>query len=279
MSNQEILQTLRQNCAYINRCVVRAETKHHAHNFVELAYVADGNGIHKIGGEEHQTSKGDLWLINYDVAHQFIPQNGDLLIYNCIFTPAYFNATLSESRNFFDITDHYLLNNLYADFPTDYIYADTDPLENSQVFNIYERLLQEFTDRQIGYRDIIRAYILELLVILCRLKLQVDSGRTQKLLDILEYVNTHYQEPLQAEELATSVGFSPSHFRRIFKELTGKTPNLYLQTVRIEKACALLKNDHSMSVEQIARSVGYHDIKHFYYVFKKITGSLPKRYR
>jgi len=279
MSMQEILQTLQRNCAYINRCDVRSETKYHDHNFVELAYVAEGVGIHKIGGNEHQTAKGDLWLINYDVAHQFIPQNGSLIVYNCIFTPAYFNATLSESRNFFDITDHYLLNNLYANFPTDYIYANTNPLENNQVFNIYERLLQEFTHQQIGYRDIIRAYILELLVILCRLKLQVDSGRTQKMLDILEYINTHYQERIQTEELAASVGFSSSHFRRIFKALTGKTPNLYLQTVRVEEACRLLKNDHTMSVEQIAQAVGYNDIKHFYSVFKRLTGSLPKRYR
>ncbi|MBQ6824709.1 MAG: helix-turn-helix transcriptional regulator [Clostridia bacterium] len=202
-----------------------------------------------------------------------------MIIYNCIFTPAYFNAALSESRNFFDITDHYLLNNLYADFPTDYIHATADPTENNHILNIYERILQEFNDRQIGYRDIIRGYILELLVILCRLKLQVGSNRTQKLLDVLEYINSHYHEALQVEKLAADAGFSPAHFRRIFKELTGKTPTLYLRTVRIEEACKRLKNDHTANVEQIAEAVGYRDLKHFYSVFKKITGKLPKDYR
>jgi len=276
---EEILQILHRNCAYINRCDLHSETDYHAHNFVEIAYVAEGKGIHNIGGIEHQTAKGDIWLINYDVVHQFIPRNGPLLIYNCIFTPAYFNAALGESRNFFDITDHYLLNNLYASFPTDYICATASPLENNHIFNIYERMLQEFTEQQIGYRDIIRGYIIELLVIICRLKLQVDSNRTQKILDVLEYVNAHYKERIQTENLAAVAGFSASHFRRIFKALTGKTPNLYIQTLRTEEACKLLKNNHNMSVEQISQAVGYVDIKHFYSVFKKITGKLPKDFR
>ncbi len=278
MPQKDIENILLSGSAYINRCVVSLGTKYHSHNFVEIAYVAEGTGIHVVNGIKYETSKGDIFLINYDIPHEFISTGVPLLIYNCIFTPAYFNETLGESRNFFDVTDHFLLSNLYKNLPTDYIFTTAQGSESNHILNIYERMLQEFTEKQIGYRDIMRGYVIELLVIICRLKLNVDSGRTQKMLEILEHINAHYKKNIQTEQLATLACFSVSHFRRIFKSLTGKTLNHYVQTLRIEEACKLLKNNE-MSVEQVANEVGYSDMKHFYTVFKKITGKLPKTFR
>ena len=278
MSHAQIESILQTGSAYVNRCTVFPKTSYHTHNFVEIAYVADGFGTHVVNGIEYQISRGDIFLINYDIPHEFIATDTPLTIYNCIFTPAYFNATLNKSRDFFDITDHFLLNNLYTNLPTDYIYASSSGNVNQHIFNIYNRMLQEFTEKQIGYRDIMRGYIIELLVIICRLKLSVDSNRTQKLLEVLEYVNEHYKEAISVEQLASFAGFSDSHFRRVFKSLTGKTLTLYLQTLRIEEACKLLK-DHTRSVEQIAAEVGYTDMKHFYAVFKRISGKTPKQMR
>ena len=98
------------------------------------------------------------------------------------------------------------------------------------------------------------------------------------MLEVLEYVNVHYREDVRIDRLAALAGFSESHFRRVFKELTGKTLTLYLQALRIEEACKLLK-DHTMSVEQVAAAVGYNDMKHFYAVFKRISGKTPKALR
>ena len=275
---QNIETVLKSGSAYINRSLVESKTVYHSHNFVEIAYVAEGTGIHVVNGIEHKTSKGDIVLINYDVPHEFVSKGSPLLIYNCIFTPAYFNDALGDSRNFFDITNYFLLTNLYKNLPTDYIFTTASGSESNRVLNIYERLLQEFTAKQIGYRDIMRGYVIELLVIICRLKLSVDSGKTQKMLDILEHINAHYTENIQSDDLADISGYSLSHFRRLFKSLTGKTISLYVQTLRIQEACNLLKNKE-LSVEQIAKVVGYSDMKHFYAVFKRITGKLPKAFR
>lgn len=278
MSITDLETALHMGSAYINRCVVTSKTRYHAHNFVEIAYVAEGVGTHTVNGVDHQTSKGDVFLINYDIPHEFVSNGEPLLIYNCIFTPAYFNATLSKSRDFFDITDHFLLSNLYTNLPTDYIYVTSHGNDNHHILNIYNRMLQEFTEKQIGYRDIMRGYIIELLVIICRLKLSVGSNRMQKMLEILEYVNEHCKEPLKLEQLADFAGFSASHFRRVFKSITGKNLTQYMQTLRVEEACRLLKSS-SMSVEHIAEEVGYLDMKHFYSVFKRVSGKTPKAFR
>lgn len=275
---ENILNVLNSDSAFVSHHLITAGMSYHSHDFVEIVYVAKGTGIHLVNEKKYNVSEGDIFLINYDTKHAFAAQNGALLLYNCIFTPSYFDHTLNGSRNFFDITDRFLIGDLYANFSTDYIYASARGSEANHVQNIYERLFHEFNTKQLGYRDIMRGYIIELLVIICRLNLNVYSERTQKMLEIIEHINVHYMEKLCAEDLAVIAGFSVSHFRRVFKSLTGKTLNLYIQTIRIHEACKLLK-DKDINVEQAAEAVGYSDMKHFYSIFKRITGKLPKDFR
>ena len=275
---ENILNVLNSDSAFVSHHLITAGMSYHSHDFVEIVYVAKGTGIHLVNEEKYNVSEGDIFLINYDTKHAFAAQNGSLLLYNCIFTPSYFDHALNGSRNFFDITDRFLIGDLYANFSTDYIFVSARGSEANHVQNIYERLFHEFNTKQLGYRDIMRGYIIELLVIICRLNLNVDSERTKKMLEIIEHINIHYMEKICVEDLAIIAGFSVSHFRRVFKSLTGKTLNLYIQTIRIHEACKLLK-DKNINVEQVAEAVGYSDMKHFYSVFKRITGKLPKDFR
>ena len=76
------------------------------------------------------------------------------------------------------------------------------------------------------------------------------------MLEVLEYVNEHYREDVRINQLAAIAGFSESHFRRVFKELTGKTLTLYLQVLRVEEACKLLKNKEN-SIDIFAENKAY----------------------
>ena len=175
-SRERILKdALYSNSVFIYRPLIITTTRYHSHDFVEMFYVVKGNGTHNINGKEYDISPGDIFLINYDTKHQITVQNGPILLYNCIFTPSYFNNMLKESRNFFDITNHFLISDLYANFSTDYIFASARGGESHHILNIYERMLHEIHTKQLGYRDIIRGYLIELLVIICRLNLNGDS--------------------------------------------------------------------------------------------------------
>jgi len=56
------------------------------------------------------------------------------------------------------------------------------------------------------------------------------------------------------------------------------TVSEYIQKIRIEEACNLLRNSN-YKVILIAQMVGYKDIKHFNEIFKKITGMTPSSYK
>ena len=278
MSVPNIQDALSNGSAFINRCVVQKETGFHSHNFVEIAYVAEGAGLHTIENHTYKVEKGHITLINYDIPHEFIATSPGLIIYNCIFSPGYFDVLLSGSRNFFDVTNHFLLGNFYSQDFEKYITVHAGSNENNHILSIYERMLQEYKDKQIGYKEIMRGYLIELLVIIFRLQMKTGSEKNVRLLDVFDYINIHYKKDIKIEVLAAIAHSSTSHFCRIFKSVTHTTVTHYLQALRIEEACRLLR-ETDRNVIDIALEVGYSDIKHFYNVFKKITGKLPKEFR
>lgn len=278
MAYSEIDEALRAGSAYINRCVVDAETDYHAHNFVEIAYVADGSGTHTVSGSSFRTQKGHITLINYDIPHKFTAGDSPLTVYNCVFTPAYFDRVLAGSRNFFDVNNHFLLGNFYNNDFQSYIDVRADSGENAHIQNIFQRMLKEYESRQLGYREIIRGYLIELLILIFRLRLHAGKDNSGKLLDALDYIGTRYTQEIRLAELAALCSMSVSTFSRAFKALTGTTAIGYIQELRIEEACRLLGTT-DRSVADIASEVGYSDIKHFYEVFKRITRRLPKDFR
>ncbi len=88
------------------------------------------------------------------------------------------------------------------------------------------------------------------------------------------YINSHYAEPISAEQIAEMISVSQSSFSRSFKALTNQSFKDYLNTVRTARAEELLKNT-GLSVKEVAISVGYNNISHFISVYKRYKGKTP----
>ncbi len=56
----------------------------------------------------------------------------------------------------------------------------------------------------------------------------------------IDHVRAHLGEPLKLADLARVAAFSPFHFHRIFRALTGETLSAYVQRQRLERAAGLL---------------------------------------
>lgn len=85
-------------------------------------------------------------------------------------------------------------------------------------------------------------------------------------------------DPPSLPELARSVGYSPSHFSRLFKRVIGQSPSAYLIQQRVERARQML-SESSLTIGQIADALGYRDIYFFSRQFKSMTGQSPSAYR
>jgi AraC-like DNA-binding protein len=94
----------------------------------------------------------------------------------------------------------------------------------------------------------------------------------------LKYLENNYFHQINIEELASLFGYSRAHFTTIFTKEIGVPPYHYLTDIRIEKAKALLQST-SLSVEEVAYSVGFTSLVRFSELFKKWTGVSPTQFK
>jgi AraC-like DNA-binding protein len=85
-------------------------------------------------------------------------------------------------------------------------------------------------------------------------------------------------QPLRAAEWSRHLGAGEPHLRRLFRERYGVTPRRYLTERRLRQAGHLLWTT-GWSVAEIARQVGYEDLRNFRRLFQRWAGMAPLDYR
>ena len=92
------------------------------------------------------------------------------------------------------------------------------------------------------------------------------------------YIETNYARTFDITLLAKTLNVSRSHFTTVFTHKVGETPHAYLSRIRIEKAKDFLTTT-SLSITEIAYSVGFSSLERFSDAFKNQTGLSPKNFR
>ena len=92
------------------------------------------------------------------------------------------------------------------------------------------------------------------------------------------YIRKNFAQDITLKDVARHVALSPVYFSRFFKQKTGEKFIDYLTRVRMEKAAELLTHS-DIKVYEVCNQVGYHNVQHFYKLFKLYTGCTPTEYR
>jgi two-component system response regulator YesN len=95
---------------------------------------------------------------------------------------------------------------------------------------------------------------------------------------IKAFIANHIDQDLSREVIAGQVYLNPDHLSRLFKKETGYSISEYVLKERITLAQELLTRT-SMSISEVALSVGYSNFSHFTKIFKKYAGLGPMEYR
>jgi len=96
--------------------------------------------------------------------------------------------------------------------------------------------------------------------------------------EMCTFISRNYTSDLQVKDLAIKFSIAPNYLSTIFKSETGNTISKYIEDIRLEAACQLLR-DTTCNIYTIAQSVGYKDAQYFYRVFKKVKGITPMEWR
>ena len=95
---------------------------------------------------------------------------------------------------------------------------------------------------------------------------------------VVEYLTLHPAEHPDIDRLCAMTEMSPSSLRRLFKAHTGKSPNDFLNEMRMMAAARILLNTDDR-ISTIAYTLGFSDPNYFIRRFRGNFGMSPQRYR
>ncbi len=154
-----------------------------------------------------------------------------------------------------------------------------DPKDFKRVF---DRMIAASNVRKSGYKTICGGYATVLMGIILRSVSEQNERETGhahgRLIDVINYMNGNFEKPIDLMKYADMCYVSRSRFIHLFKEYTGFSPYNFQLKIRMERAVEMLEYT-SLSVEEIAETVGYADCSYFCRVFKRFTGHTPLFYR
>ena len=171
--------------------------------------------------------------------------------------------------------------------------ADFMGLESITVRKIYDcaafeilfnRLVKNFlplkaiNGRRPIYVPKVNGLLLQLLDYLSSGKLEKGKPDQDAITAALLYINEHFREEANMEKYAEIAHLSLGRFSHLFTKKTGMSPLKYVLSLRIEEAKELLMYS-SMSISEVAVSIGIAEPSYFSRIFRKYVGLSPTEYR
>ena len=84
---------------------------------------------------------------------------------------------------------------------------------------------------------------------------------------------------VDAGKAAERLHMSPYQFRQRLSALTGETPQSFIHSIRMRRACHLLDNNPELTVTEISELCAYSDVASFTRSFKNAVGMTPTQYQ
>ncbi|MDR6551111.1 AraC family transcriptional regulator [Paenibacillus qinlingensis] len=115
-----------------------------------------------------------------------------------------------------------------------------------------------------------------------KMNLQINRSSSKEkenwLAQVKDFFDLHYTEHIRVEDAAQHFGYHRSHLYTAFLNKYGISPQRYLARKRLEKGAELLKTT-TLSVTEIAYSLGYSELYAFTRAFTSYMGVSPRAYR
>lgn len=253
----------------------------HFHDCLELNLVERGEGSYIINGKKYPMRQGDIFVINNKEPHMAIHdgtcENGleltvlvfdiDLLWRNKGIGQ-FLTPFLSRKEQF----SHRIATNVHY---------------YSQMTGLFTSIAVEYEKQEKGWELAVESLLAYLLTLLYRCydekqELEAEGKDFQKMYTrisaVFDYIGEHFKEPVKLEELAQLVSLSPHYLCKCFKKVTGRTIFEYIEQMRVQYSCYLLRTTRD-SVMDIALGSGFNTVSYYNRIFKKYSGQTPKEYR
>jgi AraC-like DNA-binding protein/mannose-6-phosphate isomerase-like protein (cupin superfamily) len=257
----------------------------HSHEFIELAYIAEGDGVHEYRGMSYPITSGDVLVIEPNIEHSYQSGKNRLLVYNVLFQPSVLSEELGILFKVTSFIDFFFVEPFLRKYVNFQGHLTLAPQEHIEMLFRLDRLAREFQAKEIGYRIVIKTLLIEMFIFLSRCyerrihkPMTTLDNEDEIIRHIREFIELHHARPLSLSQVCQLCGMSPSAFSAKFKQQVGKTFVEFRNQIRIKVAKDLLIKSEDKIVS-VCQQVGFEDLSFFNKVFKKEVGVSPGEYR
>ncbi|GEM_PF-4026295 len=253
----------------------------HNHNTIEFSYVLGGELVSVDLDENGKENAFHLFSHQLLVLLPFVYHKS--VIPNSLKT-----ITMELSCNEGNIMDHLRSSEYVNSFPrmerffakgaSRFVVNDTGSIMMRMLdLQKYAKDTSHFSQIDWAKFDLdLKRFFLEILS--CATQAEENNKQNYYLRRILSLLDDNFDRNLSMEEVSRSVGISSSYMRALFAKELKTTPKKKQNEIRIKKSCAYLE-ETSMSIQEIAKAVGYRSVQVFNTNFKEQMGIAPGEYR
>lgn len=264
----------------------------HWHEEAELTLITEGSCIYQIDFVEYEVTQGDILFVPPLLLHSISQNaggkssdetnddeinddeiNGDAK--KC--TEETYSETYVFHMNFLggNSTDvcstRYLTPIMNQEFSLPCLITPEHPAYVS-LRRTFGQITTLYNEAVTGYELALKALFLQTVFLLLQYRGENASPSARissdKLKQVIDYIEEHYAEPISVSELAKLCCFSDYHFMRFFKKHMSMTCVEYINNLRLEKSVELFEKGNT-SIMDVSLSVGFRNLSYFHRAFKK----------
>lgn len=242
----------------------------HWHEEAEFTLVKNGSCRYHLGLEERIVHAGDLLFVPPLMLHSASlcdsPQTMESETF--VFHLNFLGANLADVCSIRYLTP---LSNQELVLPS---FISPSHPSYQKLYEVFQEMGVTFKTAAPGYELEIKSLLFKLLFLLVSSQERqgtappLSQAGTEKIRNVLTYIEEHYPEPLSIDELCGLCYLSKYHFMRFFRQHVGMTCVEYINHLRLEKAAELFEQGNS-SILDVSLSVGFNNLSYFHRAFLK----------
>lgn len=249
----------------------------HKHEYLEMTYILEGEGIYYESDQCFDVRAGDLVLSNNATFHfAFAKSRTERCVEQVYeFLPVVLAEDLSSCMGSKCLDVFFGKQRI--------LHVGTNP-ESSPIVRLLLSIIKEFEYRAPGYEMVISGKLRTIVGLVYRelaqgsLSMPKIGNNMYRLLPEIAFINTYLHENITLSEVAATVHLHPSYFSRVFSSTMGCMFQQYVQRMRLSKALILLRHS-DQNILDIALNCGFANESVFYRSFKNMYGMTPAQYR
>ena len=246
------------------------QVEYHYHEFCKILLLMEGSGSYYVDGQRYLLRAGDIVLLDAHSIHR--PE---------------LDPDSPYERIILYISPEYLQRQSTADCDLKTVFsAEKGHVlrltgeQTQKIFRMAATVERDLEGTAFGREILSNAGLLRLLVEIGRSRenpegsgISPEMPQSQRILEILRYIDDHLSEDLDAEVIANAFFVSKYHMMRQFRRETGTTVHLYITQKRLVKARELM--DSGMRATEACYRCGWRSYSSFTRAYNRHLGTTP----